>query len=94
MIKLWSEITSGSSTICYGPYLLHKTIFPQNGLRNFRLQPRLLKFWFFYAGSLLCALILTVLKFQSKFSHDRSVYGLFHLKPLILDKIPTTFQAF
>ena len=37
MIK--SEITFGSSTTCLGPYLLHKTIFTQNGfLRNFRLE--------------------------------------------------------
>ena len=32
VIKLWSEITSGSSKICQGPYLLCKTIFTENGL--------------------------------------------------------------
>ena len=36
MVKLWSEITSDSSTIW--PYFLHRTIFTQNGLWNFRLE--------------------------------------------------------
>ena len=71
--------------------LLYKTIFTQNGLGNFRLE--VVKILV-----LLCRQFTvctdTILKFQSKFSRDRSVYGPFHLKPLILDKIPTTFQAF
>ena len=35
MIKLSSEIISGSSTICQG---LQKTVFTQNWLLNFRLE--------------------------------------------------------
>ena len=50
MIKLWSEIISGSSTVCEGPYLLHN-------LNHFLLKTdckisgwRFVKVWFFYAG--------------------------------------------
>ena len=51
MIKLSSEITSGSSTICEGSYLLQKIVFTQNGLLNFRLE--VLKILVFVCGFLL-----------------------------------------
>ena len=71
MIKLWSESTSGSGTIWKGPYLLHKTIFAQNGLRNFRLEVH--KILVLLCRYLLYAVILKILKFQSQFSHERCV---------------------
>ena len=48
MIKLWSEITSGSSTIWQESYLLHKTILLKKGCEISGWK--FLKFWFFYVG--------------------------------------------
>ena len=48
MIKLWSEITSGSSTICEGPYCFTKTLLLKMGCEISGW--RFLKVRFFYAG--------------------------------------------
>ena len=52
MSIVWSEITFGSNTIWQGPYLVYRSIFTQNGRRNFTLEIIEI-FWFFY-GSFYC----------------------------------------
>ena len=38
MIKLWSEITSGSSTVGYGPYFFHKNHFYSKWVVKFQAK--------------------------------------------------------